>query len=77
MPYLIDVLDHQAFRQGDTFTCFLDQHFASWSPVGPDEETALMAAALDNVLPKKRAAAARLRTQTSYHAVDTLGHWRM
>jgi acetyl/propionyl-CoA carboxylase alpha subunit len=37
LPYLIDILDHEVFRRGETYTRFLDEHFAGWRNQPPSE----------------------------------------
>jgi acetyl-CoA carboxylase, biotin carboxylase subunit len=39
---MIDVLDSPAFRKGDTYTSFLDEHFASWGPSDSGDQDALL-----------------------------------
>ncbi len=52
LPFLRDVLDHPAFREGTTFTDFIPAHFGQWHD--PTDETgrriALLAAALETCL---------------------------
>jgi len=42
---MIDVLDSEEFRAGDTHTAFLDEHFASWKPSSEADEFAKLAEA--------------------------------
>ena len=39
---MIDVLDSPAFRKGDTYTSFLDEHFATWRPADSGDRDALL-----------------------------------
>jgi acetyl-CoA carboxylase biotin carboxylase subunit len=45
-PFLRDVLAHEAFMKGDTFTDFIDEHFADWTGDGDAQlrEVAMAAA---------------------------------
>jgi acetyl-CoA carboxylase biotin carboxylase subunit len=56
-PYLLDILGHPAFRAGDTHTAFLSEHLPDWRPDGGQEEVALVAAALHDLLAPVAAAA--------------------
>jgi 3-methylcrotonyl-CoA carboxylase alpha subunit len=47
VEYLRAVLDHPAFRAGDTHTGFLDEHLAGWAPVAAPETAVLAAVALN------------------------------
>jgi acetyl/propionyl-CoA carboxylase alpha subunit len=46
IPFLRDVLDHEAFVRGDTHTHFIEEHFAQWHPQERDAEVAVLAAAI-------------------------------
>src|SRR5262245_13888150 len=46
LAFLGDVLDHAAFRAGDTHTAFVDEHLAGWRQATPDLDEAALAAAL-------------------------------
>ncbi len=46
IAYMIDVLQSEPFRQGDTFTRFLEEHFAEWQPRSGDENLFTAAHAL-------------------------------
>jgi acetyl/propionyl-CoA carboxylase alpha subunit len=47
VAYLLSILDHPAFRAGETHTGFLPEHLAGWAPAGggvPEEDPELTAA---------------------------------
>ncbi|HXG24843.1 MAG TPA: acetyl-CoA carboxylase biotin carboxylase subunit [Chthonomonadales bacterium] len=47
IAYLLDVISHPAFRQGDTFTDFLSVHFPSWRPSSTVPTEVLLALAVE------------------------------
>jgi acetyl-CoA carboxylase, biotin carboxylase subunit len=49
VPILIDVLESEAFKRGQTFTDFLDTHFAGWKPQRPHVEVACAAFIIDEL----------------------------
>ena len=74
LAFLQDVLEHPAFRRGETHTGFLAEHFATWQP-GGDEATAALAAALALARPAAPAGArGPAATPTPW---ETLGAWRL
>jgi acetyl/propionyl-CoA carboxylase alpha subunit len=46
LPFLRDLITHQAFQRGETTTDFVEQHFMNWQPPAFPPDLALMAAAL-------------------------------
>jgi len=50
IPFLRDVTTHAAFRRGETTTHFVEQYFADWQSAGNISDTALLAAALSEML---------------------------
>ena len=57
VAYLGDVLNHEAFRSGATFTDFIPRHMADWSPAGNDAEMAALAYIADDLSAGSRAEA--------------------
>lgn len=47
IAYLLDVISHPAFRQGDTFTDLLSVHFSSWKPSTTVPTEVLLALAVE------------------------------
>ncbi len=51
IPFLLAVIDHPLFRQGQATTSFIDTQFAGWQPHrGPMPDEVLIAAALSDLL---------------------------
>ena len=80
LRFLHDVLQHEAFRQGDTTTDFLGRHFPRWEPDVPS--LALAAAAVAEVLSETPETPANARHRgTPGHGADDpwdrLRRWRM
>jgi acetyl/propionyl-CoA carboxylase alpha subunit len=46
LPFLRDLITHEAFQRGETPTDFVEQHFMNWQPAPSSPDLALMAAAL-------------------------------
>jgi acetyl/propionyl-CoA carboxylase alpha subunit len=81
-PYLLDILDHPAFRSGQTHTGFLPDHFAEWQPDGTGEVTAaLVALAVYEVTAPAASAPASTGNLSARHAFITpwerLGRFRL
>jgi acetyl-CoA carboxylase biotin carboxylase subunit len=76
LAFLEDVLDHAAFRAGDTHTGFVDEHLAGWRQPTPDLHEAALAAALAG-----SGGAAIVGTAATDAALPTpwerLGRWRL
>jgi len=76
IPFLLDVLEHPAFSNGETHTHFIDEHFPAWHGRDRYRTIAAIAAALDVMRPQPvtpAGADAEVR-QGPWH---TLGHWRL
>ncbi|MFQ5614767.1 MAG: acetyl/propionyl/methylcrotonyl-CoA carboxylase subunit alpha, partial [Anaerolineae bacterium] len=51
IPFLRDVIGHEAFRRGETTTDFVDRHFGQWQPAASaPPDLALVAAALADMI---------------------------
>jgi acetyl/propionyl-CoA carboxylase alpha subunit len=77
LAFLGDVLDHPAYRAGDTHTGFIDEHLPGWKQPAPDLHDAALAAALAGsggaaVLAQSGATEAALPTPW-----ERLGRWRL
>ncbi len=55
IPFLRDVITHEAFQQGETTTNFIEQYFAGWQPTLAVPDIALVAAALSEIVEKPQA----------------------
>jgi acetyl-CoA carboxylase biotin carboxylase subunit len=54
LAFLLDLLDHEAFRRGETTTDFIPRHFAGWRPEVP-AAAAVAAACIELGVPAARA----------------------
>ena len=77
IAYLRDVLDHEAFRAGATFTDFIPRHMAGWSPADHAPEMAALAYIADDLA----GGVGRVDRQSTEPAGggtpwQTLGAWR-
>ena len=77
IPFLIDVLGSKPFRAGDTYTDFINTHFADWEPSVTDANIACLAFIVDEL------ATNRVKTGDYAQAEDerfspwrTLGNFR-
>jgi acetyl-CoA carboxylase biotin carboxylase subunit len=76
IPFMMDILKSDAFRQGHTYTDFIDRHFASWKPGIPDEEIARAAFIIDEAAGKKKMKTAPDMTAGSYPSPwESIGQW--
>ena len=84
LAFLQDILRHDAFRQGDTTTRFLERHFSGWRPAVP--ELVLAVAAAVEVLreeqpdlraPQGGAPFVGPRSGRPGDPWDRIGRWRM
>jgi acetyl-CoA carboxylase biotin carboxylase subunit len=76
LPFLLDVVSHDAFAAGHTHTHFIEQHLPAWRPSGTQVELAALAAALHAAL----APAAGVGDGTAPRRPSpwqTLGSWRI
>ncbi len=78
IAYLRDVLDHEAFREGATFTDFIPRQMADWSLAGRAPEMAALAYIVDDLA----AGSPRVSGQDAAPAGiptpwQTLGAWRL
>ncbi len=70
--FLIDILEHPAFREGATHTGFIPDHLSDWRPPEPDgtelKAALLAAAALERKGPASRPGSARVETFSPWKA---------
>jgi acetyl/propionyl-CoA carboxylase alpha subunit len=76
LALLRDVLDHAAFRAGDTHTSFLDEHLHPWHPATPALHEAALACALaaGATLPLAGTTSAAATVPSPW---ERLGRWRL
>jgi len=75
VPFLIDVLKSEAFARGDTFTDFIDTHFADWKPSRSDEDPACAAFIIDELTRVRKATATAGQEGVGSSPWQTLGSW--
>ncbi len=76
IAYLRDVLDHEAFRAGATFTDFIPRYMAAWSPADSDADAAALAYIANELTAAPRGEARRDRSAGVPTPWQTLGNWR-
>jgi acetyl/propionyl-CoA carboxylase alpha subunit len=74
--FLMDVMDSEAFRQGDTHTDFIARHFAKWKPAPANTHGACLAFAVYELTGKKRSDAFPTTKGKFPTPWETLGNWR-
>ncbi len=82
--FLLDILESDAFANGDTDTAFLDRHFVDWQPTSPLSPEIMAIAALGETLQRRGQLSetpAATTTGTSVQSVVTPWHrqdgWRV
>jgi acetyl/propionyl-CoA carboxylase alpha subunit len=77
IPFLLDVLNHEAFCKGATYTDFIPEHLASWAPPAPRPEAAQAAFVADSLMPKARPGATAGKDPATSSPWQTLGGWHI
>ena len=77
IAFLLDVLGHEAFRQGATYTDFIPEHLDSWTPPAPNPDAARAAFIADTLMPNTRPAATADRGPAAPSPWQTLGGWHI
>ncbi|MHA2296429.1 MAG: acetyl-CoA carboxylase biotin carboxylase subunit [Candidatus Hodarchaeales archaeon] len=84
IDFLKECIDHEAFRQGDTYTTFIDEHLSDWlSGVSKAPLEAILATALFEQLSKESSFSSFQVTQPVYGIPEehspwkALGRWRL
>ena len=80
IPFLKEVISHPRFRDGETTTGFIKNHFENWQEnEGPADglTLALAAAALDELSPSRNIEKAAGLKKEVYSPWQTLGRWRI
>ncbi len=75
VPFLIDVLKSEAFAKGDTFTDFIDTHFANWKPNRSETDVACAAFIIDELTRIRTAGADGGRERAGSSPWQSLGPW--
>ncbi len=76
IPFLVDVISSQAFRQGETCTDFIAAHFGDWQPCLGNIKLAGLAYVADQVLPRGMKNNLIPTAGQSLSPWLTLGHFR-
>lgn len=77
IPFLIDVLQSEAFRKGEVFTDFIQTHFPAWQPAGKQEDLARIAYLVDELNASRRQKASTSLAAEVPSPFFTLGNWRL
>lgn len=76
IPFLMDILSSEAFIKGETYTDFIDTHFADWHPAMEGVDLACVAYVVDNMA-NHRAKKNFIQTDgEAYSPWQTLGNFR-
>jgi len=75
--FLLDVLNSRPFAEGETYTDFIDTHFADWTPDNAALDLAAIAYAADTMAPKTRIAAVNTAPAVQPGPWQTLANWRL
>lgn len=76
IPFLLDLLDHPAFRRGETHTQFIPEHFPRWAGGERHLHIAAIAAALDAARPQRPTTGGG-NAATASSPWSSLGGWRL
>ena len=77
IAFLLDVIRHEAFAAGTTFTDFIPAHLADWKQPAPNRDAARAAFVADALTPAARPAAAAGAGPAAIPSPwQTLGNWR-
>jgi len=79
LAYLLDIIRHRAFREGDLSTRFLEEHFAEWKPSTEPPEEVLLALAAASVEGDRLPALRGVSLSASQNPLSpwyTVGRWR-
>lgn len=78
VEFLIDLLASEPFQKGDTYTDFIETHFAKWEPVDFEVEVAAAAYLADTLLAVEGSAASTTRPTAGPTPLwQVLGNWRL
>ncbi len=77
IPFLIDVLKSEPFRNGETYTDCIDTHFSKWVMDRSNIQAARIAYIADELLPKEKKAYSFTKVMNSTGPWQTLGNWRI
>ena len=75
IPYLLDVLDLDAFKHADVYTDFLEKEFSGWQASPKDVQAACIAYIVDEMVSQGRQVQVRAG-ESFLSPFETLGNWR-
>jgi acetyl-CoA carboxylase biotin carboxylase subunit len=76
IPFLIDVLQSEAFVTGKTFTDFLISHFVDWKPERTAADMACIAYIIDDLAGQKKTKVSSAGAGEILSPWHSLGNWR-
>jgi len=76
IPFLVDILSSDAFMKGETYTDFIDTHFAQWSPTIKDTDWVALAYCVDAMQARRRVSNAGVEDAEAQSPWHTLGHFQ-
>ncbi|HQG32666.1 MAG TPA: acetyl-CoA carboxylase biotin carboxylase subunit [Deltaproteobacteria bacterium] len=75
VPFLLDVLNSEPFGKGDTFTDFIDTHFAGWKPDRSHADAACAAYIIDELSRTRKGKSVVGQESVASSPWQTLGLW--
>ena len=76
IPFLMDILSSEAFIKGETYTDFIDTHFADWRPAMEGVDLACVAYIVDNIANHRTKSNFIQTDGEAYSPWQTLGNFR-
>ena len=76
IPFLRDILSSEAFIKGETYTDFIDTHFADWLPAMEGVDLACLAYIVDDMANRRTKGDFTLTDREAYSPWQTLGNFR-
>jgi acetyl/propionyl-CoA carboxylase alpha subunit len=77
IPFLIDVLASEPFREGQTFTNFIATHFCDWEQKAGQSDLACMAYVIDEICGNRKIKSLPSGEIEAATPWQTLGNWRL
>jgi acetyl-CoA carboxylase biotin carboxylase subunit len=76
IPFLMDIMSSEAFIKGETYTDFIDTHFAEWRPAMEGVDLACVAYIVDNMTNRRTKSNFIQTDGEAYSPWQTLGNFR-
>ncbi len=77
IPFLIDIIQSEAYRKGATYTDFIPANFADWKPGTAGDDAALIAFVVNELVRKPGSQPSADTGAREITPWQTLGNWRM